>query len=105
MPALPSNPTIRNLQDYVAEVERERGFADESAIQKCLLLGEEIGELFKAVRKRAGIKVDPTSSVNMVGEEIADILSFVLAIANRFQIDVASAFIEKEQKNRGRVWT
>lgn len=104
MTTLPSNPTVRNLQDYIAKIELERGFDDESAIQKCLLLGEEIGELFKAVRSSTGLKVDPNSAVNTVGEEIADILSFVLAIANRFDIDVASAFIEKAQKNKSRVW-
>lgn len=105
MPTLPINPTIRNLQDYIADIERERGFADQSTIQKCLLLGEEVGELFKAVRGCAGIKVDPASSVHLVGEELADILSFVVAIANRFEIDLAEAFVDKEQKNHQRTWT
>jgi NTP pyrophosphatase (non-canonical NTP hydrolase) len=104
MPTLLTNPTIRELQDYIAEIERERGFVDQSAIQKCLLLGEEMGELFKAVRKCSGIKVDPMSPENTVREELADVLSFILAIANRFEIDLAAAFLEKEQKNSLRTW-
>ena len=42
---------------------------------KCLMLGEEVGELFKAVRKHAQIKVD-----------------------------LERAFREKEARNKVRVW-
>jgi len=105
MLVLPPNPTLRHLQDYIAAVEHERGFTNESAVQKCLLLGEEVGELFKAVRSHAGVKVDPKSTVGAVGEELADVLSFVLAIANRFDVDITSAFVEKEQKNSKRRWS
>ncbi len=104
MQNLSPNPTLRELQSYIAQIEDERGFSEQTPIQKCLLLGEEVGELFKAVRKRSGIKVDPMSSVTSIGEELADILSFVLAIANRFEIDIGLAFLEKEQKNNQRVW-
>lgn len=51
MPTLPPKPTIKDFQKYVQELEAERGFQEQSTVQKCLLLGEEVGELFKAVRK------------------------------------------------------
>jgi NTP pyrophosphatase (non-canonical NTP hydrolase) len=54
-PLLP-DATLADVQTYVSQLEVERGFNDESVMQKCLLLGEEVGELFKAVRKtHAGI--------------------------------------------------
>lgn len=96
--------SLRDLQDYISGVERERGFLDQTTLQKCLLLGEEVGELFKAVRKSSGLGVDPNSHTHSVGEELADVLSFLLAIANRLEIDLATAFMEKERKNEGRVW-
>jgi NTP pyrophosphatase (non-canonical NTP hydrolase) len=99
---IPVHPTIQQLQEYVAQAEIDRGFADQSAVQECLLLGEEIGELFKAVRASSGIKVDATSTATSVGEELADILNFVVAIANRFQIDLETAYRDKEQRNSSR---
>lgn len=56
MPSLKSNPTLSDLQRYVSELEQERGFAHQDVLQKCLLLGEEVGELFKTIRKRKGTK-------------------------------------------------
>ena len=94
MTALPPNATIQQIQTYVALTERNRGFNEETALQKCLLLGEEMGELFKAIRAHSNIKVDATSEVGSIGDELADILNFVVAIANRFNIDLESAFRE-----------
>ena len=104
MNALPSTPTLKQLQEYVAATERDRDFHDQGAIEKCLLLGEEIGELYKAVRKQSAMGVDPASMEHSVGEELADILNYVLALANRFDIDLESAFREKEIKNAKRTW-
>lgn len=104
MPTISTSPTIKELQDYVAAIEVERGFADQSVVQKCLLLGEEVGELFKAVRTCSGIGVDPQSSHHVVADELADVLIFLVAIANRAGVDLATAFLEKEARNDGRVW-
>lgn len=103
MPEL-STATLSNLQKYVTELEHERGFIDQSVIQKCLLLGEEVGELFKAIRKTEKISTDSNSEVFHVGEELADILIYVCAIANRFDIDMEDAFRKKEEINKKRVW-
>jgi NTP pyrophosphatase (non-canonical NTP hydrolase) len=105
MATLRENASIGELQDYVAGVERERGFANESVLQKCLLLGEEVGELFKAVRKTAGIGVDPTSAVGNVSDELADVLIFVIAIANRYGVNLEAAVRGKDAKSRDRTWS
>ena len=51
MPEL-SDATLKNLQRYVTELEHERGFIHQTTIEKCLLMGEEMGEIFKAIRKQ-----------------------------------------------------
>lgn len=100
-----STTSLLQLQAHVAQAEFDRGFAAQSTVDKCLLLGEEVGELFKAVRKTSGIAIDPQSHVGEVGSELADILNYLLAIANRYQIDLGEAFVSKEMFNQTRTWT
>jgi NTP pyrophosphatase (non-canonical NTP hydrolase) len=101
---LKENPTLRDFQLYVEELESERGFSEQSARDKCLLLGEELGELFKAVRKIDGLSVDKNSNFSNISDELADILIYILAIANRFEIDLEDAFRKKEEINKKRTW-
>jgi len=105
MPELNDHPTLSAVQRYVADLEVERGFIDQSVLDKCLLLGEEIGELFKAIRKAEGLKIDPSSSVGEIGDELADVLIYLCAIANRCGIDLETAFRSKECTNHRRTWT
>lgn len=104
MPDLIKNPKLKDFQKYVSELEIERGFSNQTIIDKCLLLGEEVGELFKAVRKTEGLSVDSNSTITEVGDELTDIFIYLCAIANRKGIDLESAFRAKEEKNKRRVW-
>jgi NTP pyrophosphatase (non-canonical NTP hydrolase) len=105
MPTLKENPTLKDFQEYVVQLEEERGFSKQSIIEKCLMLGEECGELFKAVRKNQKIKIDNNSKEHAVDEELADVLIFVLAIANKHNINLEKAFRDKEEVNKKRVWS
>ena len=104
MPHLGSEPTLAALQAYVGELETERGFESQSVLDKCLLLGEEIGELFKAVRKSQGLLVERSSVIGEVADELADVLIYLCAIANRCDIDLECAFRDKEKRNHERTW-
>lgn len=104
MPELNEKPTLPDFQRYVTKLERERGFIHQTILEKCLLLGEEIGELFKSVRKSQQIKIDENSDVKDIGDELADIFIYLCAIANRFDINLEQAFREKEEKNKERRW-
>lgn len=104
MPTLKNKPTLNDFQKYVTELEHERGFISQNAIDKCLLLGEEVGELFKAVRKSEGLAVDSNSKFTEIGDELTDIFIYLCAIANRKGINLEEAFKAKEEKNKQRVW-
>ncbi len=90
MPKL-NEANLDNLQTYVTELEIERGFIDQTVLEKCLLMGEEMGELFKAIRKTENISTDANSETFYIGEELADILIYVCAIANRYGINLEEA--------------
>jgi NTP pyrophosphatase (non-canonical NTP hydrolase) len=104
MRPLPRDPGLNEIQRYVADMERERGFTDRTVLDQCLLLGEEVGELFKAVRKHEQLPVDVGSIVGTVDEELADILIFLCAIANRYGINLDEALQRKEAHNETRTW-
>lgn len=104
MPSLPSTPVLRDFQRYVVELEEERGFANQGVLEKCLLLGEEMGELFKAVRRLQGIRVDANAESTEAAGELADILIYLCSVANRLGVDLEAAFREKEALNSQRTW-
>jgi len=95
MPELQSNPNLKDFQNFVIELEKERGFSNQTIADKCLLLGEEVGELFKAIRKSEGLSVDTNSDFSEIGDELADIIVYICAIANRKNIDLEEAFRKK----------
>ena len=100
---LPTRPTLADFQRFVVELEDVRGFSDQSVIDKCLLMGEEVGELFKAVRTREGLKIDIPGGEG--GQELADVFIFLCSIANRYGLDLEAEIRAKEEKNKMRVWT
>jgi NTP pyrophosphatase (non-canonical NTP hydrolase) len=104
MVPLDQHQALTAVQRYVAEMEEERGFSTRTVLQQCLLLGEEVGELFKAVRKQQNLTVDPESRIGDVADELADVLIYLCAIANRLDVDLEDALRAKEARNEQRVW-
>jgi NTP pyrophosphatase (non-canonical NTP hydrolase) len=104
MPILKNNPNLKDIQQYVIELEEERGFTSQDVLTKCLGLGEEVGELFKAIRKQQKIKIDQNSTVGTIEDELVDIFIYLCSIANRYDIDLEQAFRDKEEINKKRTW-
>lgn len=94
--------SLKDIQQYILEGGIELGFDKLTAAQRCLMLGEEVGELFKSVRKYEKIKIDNNSKVDSIEDELSDVLKQVCAVANYFKIDLEKAFIQKEEKDIGR---
>ena len=73
----------RMIDEMYGERDRERG-----VWRDLVWLGEEVGELFKAVRENEGIE-----------EEIADVFAWLLSVANVLNVDVEKAFKKKYMKD------
>jgi NTP pyrophosphatase (non-canonical NTP hydrolase) len=104
MPSLQQNPTLHDFQKYVSELVVERGFTENTVLQNSLMLGEEVGELFKAIRKAEKMRTDTNSNTHNVEEEMTDVFIYLCTLANQYGIDLEKAFRDKEEVNKGRVW-
>lgn len=96
--------TLGELQRYVEREAKKRGFGGQTALQKCLILGEEVGELFKAVRKEEKMPIGEHSKVGTISEELADVLMYVCTIASYYGVDLEKAFRAKDKVHSKRVW-
>lgn len=107
---LPPNAPMQDYHRYIHELESMHGWLDVDLVKNCFLLGEEVGELFKSIRKyeRFYIEGETEATVDRkkdVAEELVDVFNYLLAIANRLDIDLEEAFREKNAINQGRSWT
>lgn len=103
---LKPNPTLVDIQQYVIDMEKERGFTQQTLLEVWVLLSEELGELAKCIRKSAtSLNTDTAKhyDFNAAGE-FADILIVLCAVANRLDVDLEQALRDKEEENKKRVW-
>jgi len=99
-------------QRYIEELEAMHGWTEVDLVHNCFLMGEEVGELFKAVRRleklfeqgEAAAQTE-TAAKGAVAEEIVDVFNYLLALANRLDIDLETAFRAKNARNQSRTWT
>ncbi len=101
---LKKQPTLKDFQQYVRDLVKERGFENDNIPEIFMLLSEEIGEMAKAARKRINMKTDNNSHKPDLELEIADVFIYVLDICNHFDVDLEKAFRDKEEINKKRVW-
>ena len=104
MTILKDNPTLGDIQDYVAKIEIERKRDHENIAKKFLMLVEEVGELMTADRKKPKtLRPDHNPEFASIDEELADIFAYLCSIANRLGIDMEKAFRNKEEINKKRM--
>lgn len=103
---LRDNPTLADLQAYVAAAVKERGFSDKpaDAPKRFMLLLEECGEFARAARKHAGMKFAADTHTAELDDEAADVLIVLLGLCNMLGIDLEHAVRTKEEKNKQRTW-
>lgn len=102
--SLKKNPELKDFQQYVHDLVKERGFENERAPELFMLLMEEVGEMAKAARKKSNIKTDENYHTPELALEIADVFIYLLDICNYFDVDLEQAFRDKEEINKKRVW-
>ena len=105
LPELPDNPTLPQLQTYQDDICKARGWDKTTDLETFLLFSEEVGELAKAIRKHRNLyqEVGKTTSNDLAGE-FADVFSYLMELANRFEVDLEAAYREKEEVNARREW-
>ena len=99
---LNENKSLREVQNYVNNVNEIRGFNSQEITKTMLLLTEEIGELAKAIRKEAtdmAIDVDKKYNYDTIEGEVADVFYVLSCVCNKLNIDIFSALKTKERKN------
>ena len=111
MITFPQGGSLPQLQKYVKDKCIERGFDSASNLEIFLVLSEEMGEMAKALRKYQGLFQEQNrASEDMqkrqahLGEEMADVLSYLLDLANRYDINLEESLQRKEEINDQRSW-
>ncbi|MBQ2710958.1 MAG: nucleotide pyrophosphohydrolase [Clostridia bacterium] len=86
--------TIKQLQDYLLEHYKDGGI-DQSLFMK---LVEEIGEVADVLNQKAGRKAAQSTNLHQkLGEELADVIHYAIAIAALNDIDISQAIVNKDK--------
>jgi NTP pyrophosphatase (non-canonical NTP hydrolase) len=93
MSHLQDMPTIKEAQQIVRNLEREKGFSNQIS-DKIIWMAEELGELCHAFKH---------SDKEKMAEEAVDIFFFVASILEKLDVDGDQIFEEKLNHNRSRV--
>lgn len=86
--------TIEDLEAYLLDHYKEGGM-DESLFMK---LAEEVGEVAEVLNKKAGRKASGNEDLKtQLGNELADVIHYTLAIAALNSLDMNQFIIEKDK--------
>lgn len=99
--------TLYEIQKYIKNVIKLRGFEGQEIEKIMLLLLEEVGELAKAIRKNAtDMKIDNSkiNNYDTIESEVADVFIVLTSICNKLDIDLYKALKDKEENNIKRSW-
>jgi len=107
MADLKKNPTLKDLQEHIKKLCEEKGWHHDNPETKFLLFVEEVGELAKAMRIKKGLygeKAKKRQKSFELEEEFADVLNYLLDLANHYGVDLEAAYRTKNKINEKRVW-
>lgn len=96
--------TLRDLQLFVKDAEVRMGHINDTVQTKCFILTEEMGELYKAIRIKLNMRAHSKTEKFNLEDELADCLYLLIAIANRFNIDLAQALVNKIKKDNSKLY-
>ena len=99
--------TLREVQNYIQNINEIRGFNKQEITKTMLLLTEDVGELAKAIRKHStdmAIDVEKENNYDTIESEISDVFYVLSCICNKLNIDIFNCLKEKEEINIKRIW-
>jgi NTP pyrophosphatase (non-canonical NTP hydrolase)/nucleoside 2-deoxyribosyltransferase len=100
---LPPPPAVKGFQRYYRRAALQRGYTKENARDCLLLMVEEIGELARAIRKRAKLSRHGNPIQNHEAQELADVFIYVVHMANILKLDLSAIVQEKEVRNISKI--
>ncbi len=103
-----ADESARRLGDFQAfhrRFDAERGFSTNPYFNM-LLLQEEVGELARAMaqRWRAEAQGRAKEALPAIREELADVMAYLLKLANYIGVDLETAYVGKMRRNTARQW-
>ena len=109
---LPEDASMKTYQRYVHDLESMHGWLDVDLVHNCFLMGEEVGELFKAVRRYEKLfdqsEAAPATLAERktdVAHELVDVLNYLLAIAHRLAHQMDGGLSAASVKGEGSTFT
>lgn len=110
-PQTPDILTISALQKHTQEICRYFEWDSIGDDKTFLLFIEEVGELANAIRKMTRLAEDKAKASeteqerrDLLAEEMADVLSYLADLANRYGVDLEKAYRDKTDHNFSREW-
>ncbi len=97
---------LGDFQQFHRQLDHDKGFPTDPYFN-VLLLQEEMGELARAFAQQwVAVSQGRTASEALpaIREELADVLAYVLKLANYVGIDLEEAYLEKMRVNNVREW-
>lgn len=93
----------QTLQQFVDERDWNRFHAPKNLAMALSIEVAELMEHFQwlTVEESRGATSDPAKR-EAIGEELADVFCYTLALANSLDLDLATIFLDKMQKNRAK---
>ncbi len=89
----PDSPTLAAVQSTVDEWITTIGVRYFSELTNMAILTEEVGELARIMARRYGDQSEKPSDANRdLGDEMADVLWVLAALANQTGVDLSEAF-------------
>ena len=109
MAELKNDPVLADFQAYIKAVCKERGWDKNSDLVILSGIVEELGELTRAMRDYRGEweqdgKESKKGQKEHLEREFADVLNYLLDLANYYEGDMEHAFREKWKLNESRSW-
>jgi NTP pyrophosphatase (non-canonical NTP hydrolase) len=96
---LPPPPAVKSFQHYYRRAAHQRGYSNENPKDCLLLMVEEVGELARALRKRAHLVRHGSEITNQEALELADVFIYVVHMANILKLDLSKIVQQKELIN------
>jgi len=98
-----NSPTLDTLQSEVDQWIRTVGVRYFSELTNMAILTEEVGELARIMARRYGDQSEkPTDQKADLGDEMADVLWVLVALANQTGVNLTEAFHRNMEKKTKR---